>query len=86
MELYIWIAIGSALGGISRFWCSGFTANLVGQTFPWGTLVVNVVGLVVLRSGAQESLNVRGAYLEVLGDALGSVAVIASAVVIGEGP
>jgi len=45
-------------------------------------LVVNVVGLVVLRSGAQESLNVRGAYLEVLGDALGSVAVIASAVVI----
>lgn len=48
MELYIWIAIGSALGGISRFWCSGFTANLVGQTFPWGTLVVNVVGSFVI--------------------------------------
>ncbi|WP_375002212.1 cation diffusion facilitator family transporter [Aeromicrobium sp. CTD01-1L150] len=45
-------------------------------------LAVNVVGLVLLRAGAQESLNVRGAYLEVLGDALGSVAVIASAVVI----
>ncbi|MCL3837696.1 cation diffusion facilitator family transporter [Aeromicrobium duanguangcaii] len=45
-------------------------------------LVVNVLGLLVLRSGAQESLNVRGAYLEVMGDALGSVAVIASAVVI----
>jgi len=45
-------------------------------------LVVNMIGLVVLRSGAQESHNVRGAYLEVLGDALGSVAVIASAVVI----
>ncbi len=45
-------------------------------------LVVNVIGLLVLRSGAQESLNVRGAYLEVLGDALGSVAVIVSAVVI----
>ncbi|MBC9227398.1 cation diffusion facilitator family transporter [Aeromicrobium sp. 636] len=45
-------------------------------------LVVNVVGLLVLRSGAQESLNVRGAYLEVMGDALGSVAVIGSAVVI----
>lgn len=45
-------------------------------------LAVNVVGLLVLRGGAEESLNVRGAYLEVLGDALGSVAVIASAVVI----
>jgi len=45
-------------------------------------LAVNAIGLLVLRSGARESLNVRGAYLEVMGDALGSVAVIASAVVI----
>ncbi len=45
-------------------------------------LLVNVAGLLILRSGAEESLNVRGAYLEVLGDALGSVAVIVSAVVI----
>lgn len=45
-------------------------------------LAVNIVGLMVLRGGAEESLNVRGAYLEVLGDALGSVAVIVSAVVI----
>lgn len=45
-------------------------------------LVVNVIGLLVLRAGAQESLNVKGAYLEVLGDALGSAAVIVSAVVI----
>lgn len=45
-------------------------------------LVVNIIGLLVLRAGAQESLNIRGAYLEVMGDALGSVAVIASALVI----
>lgn len=45
-------------------------------------LAVNIVGLLVLRAGAQESLNVRGAYLEVMGDALGSVAVVVSAVVI----
>ncbi len=45
-------------------------------------LVVNVIGLLLLRGGAQESLNVRGAYLEVLGDALGSVAVLVSAAVI----
>lgn len=45
-------------------------------------LVVNVIGLLLLRSGSQESLNIRGAYLEVLGDALGSIAVIGSAIVI----
>lgn len=45
-------------------------------------LVANVAGLALLRSGAKVSLNVRGAYLEVLGDMLGSVAVIAAAVVI----
>lgn len=40
----IWVALGSALGGVARYWCSGLIANLVGETFPWGTLVVNVVG------------------------------------------
>jgi cation diffusion facilitator family transporter len=45
-------------------------------------LVVNVVALSVLHQGRDESLNVRGAYLEVLTDALGSVAVIAAALVI----
>lgn len=45
-------------------------------------LVANISGLLVLRSGAKESLNVKGAYLEVLGDLLGSVAVIAAAAVI----
>ena len=45
-------------------------------------LVINVIGLFLLRSGAEESMNVRGAYLEVLGDALGSVAVLVSAAVI----
>ncbi|MGB9012804.1 MAG: cation diffusion facilitator family transporter, partial [Aeromicrobium sp.] len=45
-------------------------------------LVANVIGLFLLREGAAESLNVRGAYLEVLGDALGSVAVLVSATVI----
>ncbi len=45
-------------------------------------LTVNIIGLAILRSGAKESLNVRGAYLEVLGDALGSIAVIVSSVII----
>jgi cobalt-zinc-cadmium efflux system protein len=45
-------------------------------------LVANVVSLAVLHAGQGESLNTRGAYLEVLGDTLGSVAVIAAAAVI----
>ncbi|HJC27764.1 MAG TPA: cation diffusion facilitator family transporter [Candidatus Dietzia intestinipullorum] len=43
-------------------------------------LLVNVISLVLLRSGSTESLAVRGAYLEVLADALGSVGVIVAAV------
>ncbi|QNG37935.1 cation transporter [Geodermatophilaceae bacterium NBWT11] len=45
-------------------------------------LAANLVSLALLRSGQGESLNVRGAYLEVLGDTLGSIAVIVAAVVI----
>lgn len=45
-------------------------------------LAANAVALIVLRRGQQESLNVRGAYLEVMADLLGSVAVIVAAVVI----
>ena len=44
--------------------------------------VVNLVGLLLLRRGQAESLNVRGAYLEVLGDLLGSGAVLVAGVVI----
>lgn len=44
MQIYLWIALGSALGGAGRYWCSGVIARHIGETFPWGTLVVNVVG------------------------------------------
>jgi cobalt-zinc-cadmium efflux system protein len=45
-------------------------------------LLVNLIALRLLTAGAQTSLNVRGAYLEVLGDLLGSVAVLMAGVVI----
>jgi len=44
----IWVAIGSALGGVARYWCSGVVAHYVGETFPWGTLIVNVVGSLLI--------------------------------------
>ena len=45
---YAWIALGSALGGIARYWCSGVAARLFGETFPWGTLFVNVTGSFII--------------------------------------
>jgi CrcB protein len=46
--LYCWIALGSALGGVARYWCSGVAARLFGETFPWGTLLVNVTGSFII--------------------------------------
>jgi len=42
--LVAWVAAGSALGGVARFFVSGLVARTVGETFPWGTMVVNVTG------------------------------------------
>ena len=44
------IGAGSALGGMLRYWCSFLIARTLGETFPLGTLFVNVVGsfLIVL--------------------------------------
>jgi cobalt-zinc-cadmium efflux system protein len=45
-------------------------------------LLANLVAFALLREGAEESLNVRGAYLEVLADTVGSVGVIVAAIVL----
>jgi CrcB protein len=40
--------LGSALGGVSRYWLSGVVAQHIGETFPFGTLIVNVTGSFVI--------------------------------------
>ncbi|MFD5866658.1 cation diffusion facilitator family transporter [Agromyces sp. NPDC127015] len=45
-------------------------------------LVANIAAMLVLRGGAKDSINLRGAYLEVLGDTIGSALVIVAAIVI----
>ena len=45
-------------------------------------LAVNIVGMRLLRSGSESSLNVKGAYLEVWADMIGSLGVIVAAVII----
>jgi len=48
MMTYLWIAIGGAIGSVGRFWLSGLIANRFGSTFPWGTIIVNVTGCLVI--------------------------------------
>ena len=38
------VAAGGGLGGMARFWVSGIVARRFGETFPWGTMAVNVSG------------------------------------------
>ncbi|MBC9724268.1 cation diffusion facilitator family transporter [Streptomyces sp. TRM68367] len=67
---------------IQRFVTPAGTEGGLTVVFGAVGLVANTVSLTLLMRGQRESLNVRGAFLEVLADALGSVAVIVSAVVI----
>ncbi|MBI5083230.1 MAG: fluoride efflux transporter CrcB [Acidobacteria bacterium] len=40
----LWIALGAGLGGVLRYWCGGAAARLGAETFPWGTMFINVAG------------------------------------------
>jgi fluoride exporter len=48
MLAYLWIAVGGALGSVGRYWFSGVVARQFGETFPWGTLLVNATGSLVI--------------------------------------
>lgn len=47
MLSYLWVSIGGAIGSAARFWISGLVAHRYGETFPYGTLVVNVTGSLI---------------------------------------
>jgi CrcB protein len=42
------IFIGAGLGGVARYAVGGWVQGAAGPAFPWGTLVVNVTGSVLL--------------------------------------
>jgi len=48
MGTYIWVAVGGAIGTLGRYWLSGVVARAVGETFPWGTIIVNISGSFVI--------------------------------------
>lgn len=46
--MYLWVAIGGALGSVTRFALANAMAVAVGSEFPWGTLLINVLGSFVI--------------------------------------
>jgi len=44
LSAYLWIALGSAIGGLARFGVTALFAALLGPAFPWGTLAINLSG------------------------------------------
>jgi CrcB protein len=48
MILYLLIALGGALGSLSRFLLNGLISNWTGPIFPWGTVIINITGSFVI--------------------------------------
>jgi fluoride exporter len=47
---FLVVAIGGALGSMARYWVGGWAPRLLGQAFPYGTLIVNVLGSFLISS------------------------------------
>lgn len=45
---WLWVALGSAVGGVGRYWCNAAIETRLGDGFPWGTLAVNVLGSIAI--------------------------------------
>ena len=80
--LLLGVGIFALVEGVKRLLAPPELAS--GSLLVFGVigLVANVVGLIVLLGGRRANLNMRAAFLEVLNDALGSIGVIVSAVLI----
>lgn len=52
MSTYLWIAFGGAVGSMARYGCSEVIGDWFGQTFPWGTLVINIAGSLAIGVAA----------------------------------
>jgi fluoride exporter len=48
MFAYFCVAVGGAMGSLCRFWLASLVAARYGNTFPWGTLVINVTGSFII--------------------------------------
>lgn len=79
------VALGGSIGACARFWLSGVVARRAGETFPWGTLAVNVSGAALIGLAAARALTADGvdeawreAWLLVVTGGLGSYTTVSS--------
>jgi fluoride exporter len=56
MGAYLAVAVGGAMGSVARFWLAGVMTTLTGPRFPWGTLLINVLGSFVIGLVAAATL------------------------------
>lgn len=59
--LYLYVALGCALGGVCRFLGMSLVSRYAGDAFPWGTLIVNLVGSFLLGAILGSGLLANGA-------------------------
>jgi len=45
---YLAVGLGSAIGGVGRYWLAGVIGQRYGDSFPWGTILVNVSGSFII--------------------------------------
>ena len=45
---YVWIALGAVVGASARYFLSGYIARSLASSFPYGTLIINITGSLVL--------------------------------------
>jgi CrcB protein len=48
MEKLLLVAVGGGIGAVARYLVSGWAAEHIGSNFPYGTLIVNVVGCLII--------------------------------------
>jgi cobalt-zinc-cadmium efflux system protein len=76
------VALGVAFEAVERLQTPRPVLGLPAFAIASGGLVVNLLGMLLLRHGRERSLNLRGAWLHLLGDALGSVAAMTAGLLI----
>jgi CrcB protein len=64
---YFWVGVGGALGSIGRYWMAMAVTMVTGPAFPWGTILINVLGSFII--GLFGTLTTSGGKLTVPSDA-----------------
>ncbi|WP_434986545.1 fluoride efflux transporter CrcB [Vreelandella zhaodongensis] len=77
---FLVIALGGALGGMGRFAMTNLMARLLGNAFPWGTLIVNASGALLAGwlLGYYGMLNTQPLWLFAIAGLLGGYTTVSS--------